>query len=46
MLSMYLVMSSIKNDPKNYPPEPGSGRENSSDNQNSSANSKTRIFCI
>ncbi|CAF1009947.1 unnamed protein product [Rotaria sp. Silwood1] len=35
----FLMMSSIKNDPRNYPPEPGSGRENLSDNQNSSTNS-------
>jgi hypothetical protein len=40
-------MSSLKNDPKNYPPEPGSGKENSSNNQtSSSSNSKKKISCI
>ncbi len=33
-------MSSIKNDPRNYPPDSGSGKENLSDNQSSSSNSK------
>ncbi|CAF0768459.1 unnamed protein product [Rotaria sordida] len=35
----FLMMSSIKNDPRNYPPEPGSGRENLSNDQSSSTNS-------
>lgn len=39
MLFVYVVMSSIKSDPRNFPPEPGSGRENVPDNQSSSANS-------
>ncbi len=43
---MYLVMSSIKNDPRNFPPEPGSEKENLSDNQNSSANSKKKAFVL
>jgi hypothetical protein len=43
---MYLVMSSIKNDPRNYPPEPGSEKENPSDNQNSSANSKNKSIVL
>jgi hypothetical protein len=37
-------MSSLKNDPKNYPPEPGSEKENSSNNQTSSSNSKKRFL--
>ncbi len=35
-------MSSIKNDPRNYPPESESGKENLSDNQNSTTNSKNK----
>ncbi len=37
---MSLAMSSIKNDPRNYPPQ----GENSSDNETSSTNSKEKIF--
>ncbi|CAF0871309.1 unnamed protein product [Adineta steineri] len=35
----FLMMSSIKNDPRNFPPEPGIGKENQSDNPNPSTDS-------
>jgi hypothetical protein len=37
-------MSSIKNDPRNFPPESESGRENSSNKQSSSTNGIEIIF--
>jgi hypothetical protein len=39
-----IVMSSIKNDPRNYPPEPGSGKEDIPNDPNSSTNSIEMIF--
>lgn len=46
-MKFYIVMSSIKNDPRNYPPEPGSEKENSTENQTSSSNSnKKKFFCF
>ncbi len=39
-------MSSIKNDPRNYPPESVNGKENLSDNKSSSTDSINIYICF